>query len=71
MRVSIEISKEECKELREFFKNYGTVQPLLSETGMHRVTLTNLLKKGKATKEIVDKVRLYVKKQTIEINEKN
>ena len=63
MRVSIEISPEECQQLRAFFRHYGTVQPLLSETGMHRVTLTNLLKKGRATREVVDKVRLYVKNQ--------
>lgn len=63
MRVSIEISNEECLALQAFFKNYGTVQPLLTETGMHRVTLTNLLKKGRATKEVVDKVRSYVKNQ--------
>lgn len=63
MRVSTEISLEERMELKEFFRLYGTVQPLLNETGMHRITLNRLLATGRATTETVDKVRSYVKRQ--------
>lgn len=67
MRVTVEISREECAKWRAFFKHYGTAQPLLTETGMHRATLTGLLKNGRATKDVVDKVRSYVIKQNTEL----
>lgn len=63
MRVSTEISPEERAKLKEFFRLYGTAQPLLNETGMHRVTLNRLLNTGRATIDTVEKVRAYVKRQ--------
>lgn len=63
MRESTEISPKERTQLRAFFRRYGTAQPLLAETGMHRITLNRLLYTGRATTETVEKVRAYVKKQ--------
>lgn len=65
MRVSTEISLEERTKLKEFFRLYGTAQPLLNETGMHRITLNRLLRTGRATTETVEKVRAYVKRQEV------
>lgn len=70
MRVSMEISLEERTQLRAFFRLYGTAQPLLNETGMHRITLNRLLYTGRATTETVEKVRAYVKKRR-RLNETN
>lgn len=63
MRVSTEISPEERMVLRHFFRLYGSVQPLLNETGIHRMTLTRLLKTGRATVQTVEKVRAYVRRR--------
>lgn len=63
MRVSTEISAEERMALRHFFRLYGSVQPLLNETGIHRMTLNRLLKTGRATVQTVEKVRAYVRRR--------
>lgn len=65
MRISIEISEEECMKLREHFKFYGTVQPLLNQTGIHRMTLSRLLNTRRATRDTIEKIRLYLKDENI------
>lgn len=62
MRVTIEITPREHRAFREFFRLYGTAQPMLNETGMHRITLNRLLRTGRATSETVRKVRDYVQR---------
>jgi hypothetical protein len=62
MRVTIEITPREHRIFREFFRLYGSAQPMLEETGMHRITLNRLLRTGRATSETVQKVRDYVQK---------
>ncbi len=69
MRISVEIRSEELIRLRKFFKNYGTIQPLLTQSGMHRMTLNRLLTTGRATLETIKKVRTYIAEQEKLINE--
>ena len=59
------ISPRELQMLREYFKNYGTVQPLLDQTGLHRMTVKRLLETGRATRDTVVKVRTFVNNQEI------
>ncbi|MBC8034287.1 MAG: hypothetical protein H7Y03_09085 [Chitinophagaceae bacterium] len=60
MRKTIEISNAERQLIKKAFSLYGSIKPLTVEKGVSRDALKRLIDTGRATSEIVEKVREYL-----------
>lgn len=66
MRRTIEISKTEQQAIRKAFSLYGSIKPLTVEKGISRDALRRLIETGKATTEVVEKVRSFLREEKAE-----
>ena len=66
MRRTIKISQTEQAEIKKAFSLYGSIKPLTVEKGISRDALRRLIETGKATTEVVEKVRSFLREDQSE-----
>jgi hypothetical protein len=64
MRKTIEISNAERLLIKKAFSLYGSIKPLTEKKGISRDALKRLIVSGKATADVVEKVRSYLSNPT-------
>jgi hypothetical protein len=58
--ITEKFSKKERKEMQAALKRYGAIQDCADITGVHRSTITRVVKTGEASMPVAEKIRDYL-----------
>jgi len=64
--ITEKFSITERRQLRTKLEGYGAIKDCADKTGVHRCTISRVLKTGEATTPVINKLRIYL--QAIQIH---
>lgn len=58
--ITQKFSRDETRKLKKLLSPYGAIKECCEKTGIHRSTISRILKTGEATSIVVVKMRSYL-----------
>lgn len=60
--ITEKFSRKEIKQLKKQLEPYGAIKDCCEKTGVHRSTISRVLKTGEATEQVARKLKIYMQR---------